>query len=211
MSMCARLRRALVRADGIALTPLIFPSIEEITFRFTKLARMGCVGAFVRQVHLADVARRRRNGCDPGVSLARASSLGDLRAQRPRHQDREGPGEPHRRNSRMGADRRHLRARLPGGGVWRRSRQDPLAAGRRQRARPDGEGRAQAAVGHPLRIPAGDQPQRHAGEWRGRCGDFGPCAAGVRRRGRGGAALSRTTAPRRNATSRRPASSRSCI
>lgn len=28
--------QGLVRADGIALTPLIFPSIEEITFRFTK-------------------------------------------------------------------------------------------------------------------------------------------------------------------------------
>jgi hypothetical protein len=25
-----------VRADGITLTPLVFPSIEEITFRFTK-------------------------------------------------------------------------------------------------------------------------------------------------------------------------------
>src|SRR5262245_31503124 len=28
--------QGIVRADGIALTPLIFPSIEEITFRFTK-------------------------------------------------------------------------------------------------------------------------------------------------------------------------------
>src|SRR5215470_9000409 len=28
--------QGVVRADGIALTPLIFPSIEEITFRFTK-------------------------------------------------------------------------------------------------------------------------------------------------------------------------------
>src|SRR5262245_34314724 len=28
--------QGLVRADGIALTPLIFPSIEEITFRFTR-------------------------------------------------------------------------------------------------------------------------------------------------------------------------------
>jgi 4,5-dihydroxyphthalate decarboxylase len=28
--------QGLVRADGITLTPLIFPSIEEITFRFTK-------------------------------------------------------------------------------------------------------------------------------------------------------------------------------
>jgi len=28
--------QGLVRADGISLTPLVFPSIEEITFRFTK-------------------------------------------------------------------------------------------------------------------------------------------------------------------------------
>ncbi|MGZ5882662.1 MAG: hypothetical protein ACXWJO_12975, partial [Xanthobacteraceae bacterium] len=28
--------QGLVRADGISLTPLIFPSIEEITFRFTR-------------------------------------------------------------------------------------------------------------------------------------------------------------------------------
>src|SRR5260370_16506489 len=28
--------QGLVRADGITLTPLIFPSIEVITFRFTK-------------------------------------------------------------------------------------------------------------------------------------------------------------------------------
>jgi 4,5-dihydroxyphthalate decarboxylase len=28
--------QGIVRADGIALTPLIFPSIEEITFRFTR-------------------------------------------------------------------------------------------------------------------------------------------------------------------------------
>src|SRR5437899_535728 len=28
--------QGLVRADGITLTPLIFPSIEEITFRFTR-------------------------------------------------------------------------------------------------------------------------------------------------------------------------------
>src|SRR5713226_5880437 len=28
--------QGLVRADGVTLTPLIFPSIEEITFRFTK-------------------------------------------------------------------------------------------------------------------------------------------------------------------------------
>src|SRR5438093_5594427 len=28
--------QGLVRADGITLTPLIFPSIEEITFRFLK-------------------------------------------------------------------------------------------------------------------------------------------------------------------------------
>src|ERR1700716_2327070 len=28
--------QGIVRADGITLTPLIFPSIEEITFRFTN-------------------------------------------------------------------------------------------------------------------------------------------------------------------------------
>src|SRR5215831_20844984 len=28
--------QGVVRPDGIALTPLIFPSIEEITFRFTR-------------------------------------------------------------------------------------------------------------------------------------------------------------------------------
>src|SRR5215471_18505779 len=28
--------QGIVRADGITLTPLIFPSIEEITYRFTK-------------------------------------------------------------------------------------------------------------------------------------------------------------------------------
>jgi 4,5-dihydroxyphthalate decarboxylase len=30
------LAQGIVRADGIALTPLVFPSIEEITFRFTR-------------------------------------------------------------------------------------------------------------------------------------------------------------------------------
>src|SRR5215472_10761478 len=30
------LTSGVVRADGIVLTPLVFPSIEEITFRFTR-------------------------------------------------------------------------------------------------------------------------------------------------------------------------------
>ena len=128
--------QGIVRADGITLTPLIFPSIEEITFRFTRIARMGRLRAVVREVHLAHLAGRGADGGDPGVSVARASPFGDLCAQRPRHPDRRGPGRARRRHSGMGADRRHLCARLPGRGLWRRSHQDPLAAGRRQRARP---------------------------------------------------------------------------
>ena len=146
--------QGIVRADGIALTPLIFPSIEEITFRFTRSLEWDVselsFGKYISLTSQGD----RRDGGDPGVSFARAPPFGDLCAQRPRHQDREGSRRPHGRHSRMGADRRHLCARLPGRGIWRRSRQGPLAAGGRQRARPHGKGRAQTAVGDSLRVAA---------------------------------------------------------
>ena len=204
--------QGLVRADGITLTPLIFPSIEEITFRFTKSSN-----GTSRSSRSASTFRSpRRAPTAPMVAIpvfpvARPSPFRDLCPQRPRHQDREGPRGPRRRHSRMGADRRHLCARHVGRGPGRRPRQNPLAAGRRQRARTRGEGRAQASPRHPIPGAAGHEPLGHAGERRGRCGDLRPRAGGVRSRWCGGAAFSRTIAPRRNASSRRPASSRSCI
>jgi 4,5-dihydroxyphthalate decarboxylase len=127
--------QGLVRADGITLTPLIFPSIEEITFRFTKSLEWDVSELSFGKVHFADLAGRRPDDRDPGVSVAGAPAFRDLRARRPRDQDRQGPRRPRGRHSGMGADRRHLCARHARRGPRRRPRQDRVAAGRRERAR----------------------------------------------------------------------------
>ena len=147
------LTTGVVRADGITLTPLVLAVDrgDHLPFPQEHGPGMGRLRAFVREVHLAHVAGKCADDRDPGVSLARAPAFRDLRARRPRHQDREGPRRPHARHSGMGADRRHLCARLSRRGLRRRPRLDPLAAGRRQRARPRREGRAEAPRRHPLR------------------------------------------------------------
>ena len=84
--------------------------------------RMGRLGAVVREIHLAHFAGRGADGGDPGVPVARAPAFGDLRARATAaSRPRQGPGRPHRRHSGMGADRRHLCARLSGRGLRRRS------------------------------------------------------------------------------------------
>ena len=133
---------------------------------------MGRLGTVVREVRLADVPGRRADGRDPGFPVARAPPLRDLCARRPRHPHREGPREPCRRYSGMGADRRHLCAGFSRGGPGRRPRKNPLAAGRRQRTRTRGEGGAQAADRYPLSAATRHQPLRHARERRDRCGDL---------------------------------------
>ena len=116
--------QGLVRADGITLTPLIFPSIEEITFRFTKSQEWDVSElSFGKYISLTSQGNAPHGG-DPGVPVAGASAFRDLCAQRPRHPDREGPRRHARRDPGMGADRRHLCSRLPGGRVWRRSHQE---------------------------------------------------------------------------------------
>ena len=79
--------QGLVRADGITLTPLIFPSIEEITFRFTSSLEWD-VSELSFGKYISLTRRARADGGDPGVPVARASPFRDLCAQRPRHPDR---------------------------------------------------------------------------------------------------------------------------
>jgi hypothetical protein len=118
--------QGLVRADGITLTPLIFPSIEEITFRFTKSQEWD-----VSELSFGKYISLTSQGDAPMVAIP------------------VFPSRVHR-DSGMGADRRHLCAGLPGGRARRRSHQDSLAAGRRQRARPRGEGGVESSCRHPL-------------------------------------------------------------
>ena len=119
-------------------------------FSLYQVAGVGRFRAIVRQIYFADLAGDRAHGRDPGLSVAGASPLGDLCARRGRHQDREGSRGPRRRRPGMGANRRHLRARLSRRGGGRRSRKNPLVAGRRQRARTRGEGGTEAAGRDPL-------------------------------------------------------------
>ena len=76
--------QGLVRADGITLTPLIFPSIEEITFRFTN-HRNGTSRSCRSGSTFPSRRRARAHGGDSGVPVAGASPFRDLCAQRPRH------------------------------------------------------------------------------------------------------------------------------
>ena len=140
---------------------------------------MVAIPVFPSRVHRHSAIYVRR---DRGIKTAK-----DLEGRAGRH-----PG--------MGADRRHLCARLSGRGLRRRSRKVRwLQAGVNQ------PGRAEKVE---LKLPAGihyeagrNQPLRHAGERRDRCGDLGPRAGSFARRAARWCGCFRTIAPRRSAIS----------
>jgi 4,5-dihydroxyphthalate decarboxylase len=180
--------QGLVRADGIALTPLIFPSIEEITFR-SPVARMGRLGAVVRQIHLADLAGRRPDDRDPGISVAGASPFRDLRARRPRDQtakDLEGRA--------VGIPEWAQTAGIYVRGFLAEDHGVDLAKIRVAAGRGNEPGRAEKVE---LKLPAGIRykarpdttASRPCSQRRGRCDHFRARAGGVRARRRGGAAV----------------------
>ena len=140
--------QGLVRADGITLTPLIFPSIEEITFRFTRglewdvselsfgkyisltsqgAAPMVAIPVFPSRVHRHSAIYVRR---DRGIRTAK---------------DLEGRviGIPEWAQT-AGIYVRGFLAEVHDVDLGKIRR----LAGRRQRARARGEGGAEAACGH---------------------------------------------------------------
>src|SRR6266516_3360642 len=68
--------QGLVRADGITLTPLIFPSIEEITFRFTRGLEWDVselsFGKYISLVSQGAAPSAFRNGRRPPASTCAA-------------------------------------------------------------------------------------------------------------------------------------------
>ena len=106
-----------------------------------------------------------------GVRLARVPPFRDLPAQGIRHHAAEGPGGQARRRARMGADRRHLRARHAG----RTSTASTCAASHWTQAGVREPGRIEKVQLHlppGLRVHAGAgaHARRHAGQGRSRCG-----------------------------------------
>src|SRR5712672_4661539 len=99
--------QGIVRADGITLTPLIFPSIEEITFRFTRSLEWD-----VSELSFGKYISLCSQGNAPMLAIpvfpSRVHRHSAICAPRPRHQDSQGPRRPRGRNSGMGADCRHL-------------------------------------------------------------------------------------------------------
>src|SRR5712692_10451529 len=68
--------QGIVRADGVTLTPLIFPSIEEITFRFTRSLEWDVSElSFGKYTSLTSQAApsASRNGRRPPASMCAAS------------------------------------------------------------------------------------------------------------------------------------------
>ncbi len=146
--------QGIVHADGIALTTLVFPSIEEITFRFTRslewdvselsfgkyisltsqdAAGMVAIPVFPSRVHRHSAIYVRS---DRGIRSAK-----DLEGRTvgiPEWAQTAGIYVRGFLAEEYGVDLTH----------------DPLAAGRRERARPDGEGDAQSSGRHALRKPA---------------------------------------------------------
>src|SRR5262249_615645 len=66
--------------------PAHFPVDRGDHLSLHAKSRMGRLRAFVRKIYRPDLARRRADGRDPGISLAGASPFRDLRARRSRHQ-----------------------------------------------------------------------------------------------------------------------------
>ena len=204
--------QGIVRADGITLTPLIFPSIEEITFRFTRNLEWD-----VSELSFGKYISLTSQGAAPMVAIPvfpsrvhRHSAIyvrGDRGIKTAKDLEGRAVGIPEWAQT-AGIYVRGVLAEDYGVDLakirW-------LQAGVDQ-AGPRREGRAQAAGRHPLRGAAANQPHRHARQRRDRRGDLGPRTGGVLGgRRQGGAAVSRTIAPRRSGCSRRPASSRSCM
>ena len=130
----------VVRADGIVLTGFraagrgnLFPLHQE--------PGMGHFRNVLRQVHRLCLARQFAVHRHSGISLARVPPFRLLCARRPRHQIGQGPRGQNRRHPGMGADRRHLRARVPERNGESRSHQNQMGAGRHERGRARGKGR----------------------------------------------------------------------
>ena len=165
-----------VPVEGVELTCLNL-QIEEIFFRQFTYRDFD-----VSEVSMGKYCSLVSQGDAPLVAIPVFPS------RVPRHSSiyirRDGPvktpadlaGKTHR-HSGMGADRVGLFARLAPAPIWHRPDVDPMGAGRRRPAGPAGEGQAQAAARHPIRVAAGQEPERHAGVGRDRRGAVGASAA----------------------------------
>jgi len=136
---CASSRTAWCARTHHAHAAWCSPRIEEITFRFSTefwngTSRSCSFGKYTSMTSQGKRPPRWWRG-DPGVPITRPPPFRNLRAQRPRHQECEDLERPHHRDSRMGADRRHLCARISRRGLRHRSHLHPLAASRRGRSR----------------------------------------------------------------------------
>ncbi len=127
--------QGLVRADGITLTPLIFPSIEEITFRFTKSLEWDVSElSFGKYIALASRDDAPMIAIPVFPSRAHRHSALYVRADRgiASAKDLEGRTIGIPEWAQTAGD---LRARDFGRAVWREPHHDPLAASRRQQSR----------------------------------------------------------------------------
>ena len=168
--------QGIVRADGIALTTLVFPSIEEITFRFTRslewdvselsfgkyisLTSQGAAGMVAIPVFPSRVHRHSAIYVRADRGIRTAKDLEGRAVGIPEWAQTAGIYVRGFLAEEYGVDLTKIR--------W-------LQAGVNEPGRME-KVDAQPSRRHALRKPAGGQPQRHAGLGRGRCGDLGPRA-----------------------------------
>ena len=202
--------QGLVRADGITLTPLIFPSIEEITFRFTKSLEWDVSElSFGKYISLTSQGDAPMIAIPVFPSRVNRHSAIYVRADRgiKTAKDLEGRavGIPEWAQT-AGIYVRGMLAEDHGvdlakigwlqAGVNEPGRTEKvelkLPAGIHYKDRPDTSLSAMLASGEVDAVISARAPEA-----------FGPAARWC--------GCSRTTAPRRSASSRRPAFSRSCI
>ena len=201
----------VIRPEGIMLTAFVLP-VEEVFYRFIKnrewdISEM----SFGKFIGFASQGNSPFVGIPVFPSRVFRHSAFYVRADRG-IAHAEGSRRQARRHSGMGADCRHLCARLPCGNSRRRLTQDSMGAGRHERGRA-GRRRSSSSFRPEFNMSSGATPafprMLLSGEIDAAISARVPDAFRKRRR-QDRAALSRNTAPRKRAITRRPAFSRSC-
>ena len=181
--------QGLVRADGITLTPLIFPSIEEITFRFTKSLEWD-----VSELSFGKYISLTSQGDAPMIAIPVFPSRVHRHSAIYVRSDRGIKTAKDLEGRAVGIPEWAQTAGIYVRGMLAEDHGVDLAKIRWLQAGVNEPGRAEKVE---LKLPAGirykarprHQPLGHAGERRGRCRHLGARAGGVRARRRGGAAV----------------------
>ena len=203
--------QGIVRADGITLTPLIFPSIEEITFRFTRNLEWD-----VSELSFGKYISLTSQGSAPMVAIPVFPSRVHRHSAIYVHGDRGIKTAKDLEGRAVGIPEWAQTAGIYVRGFLAEHYGVDLAKIHWLQAGVDEPGRAEKVE---LKLPAGiryeARPQTSLsamlGERRDRRGDLRPRAGGFLRAATARwCGCFRTIAPRKSGSSSRPASSRSC-